>query len=199
MIVMKFGGTSVESAAAIRRVAGIVQAREGRRPLVVVSAMGKTTNRLLAAADKAAAGNLDDALRDAEELEAFHRREANTILAPERQAELDALLEREFSELEKTLSAIAEVGTVTPRLWDECAGYGERLSSAVVTLAFQSLGMKAKHVDARQVLVTDARHTQALPLYGRAYARFHERVAPLPNPKLDERTHHSPSELTTEG
>ena len=68
MIVMKFGGTSVESAAAIRRVAGIVQARESQRPLVVVSAMGKTTNRLLAAADKAAAGNLDAAHRDAEEL-----------------------------------------------------------------------------------------------------------------------------------
>ena len=39
MIVMKFGGTSVESAAAITRVAGIVQAREARRPVVVVSAM----------------------------------------------------------------------------------------------------------------------------------------------------------------
>src|ERR1041384_611755 len=44
MIVMKFGGTSVESAAAIERVAGIVKGREARRPVVVVSAMGKTTN-----------------------------------------------------------------------------------------------------------------------------------------------------------
>ena len=48
MIVMKFGGTSVESAAAIERVAAIVKARAARRPVVVVSAMGKTTNRLLA-------------------------------------------------------------------------------------------------------------------------------------------------------
>ena len=45
MIVMKFGGTSVESAAAIERVASIVRAREARRPVVVVSAMGKTTNK----------------------------------------------------------------------------------------------------------------------------------------------------------
>src|SRR5208282_2634625 len=50
MIVMKFGGTSVESAAAIERVAAIVKARAGRRPVVVVSAMGKTTNKLLAIA-----------------------------------------------------------------------------------------------------------------------------------------------------
>ncbi|MGO9241777.1 MAG: lysine-sensitive aspartokinase 3 [Bryobacteraceae bacterium] len=179
MIVMKFGGTSLESAAAIRRVASIVQARASQRPLVVVSAMGKTTNRLLAAADKAAAGNLDAAHRDAEELEAFHRREAESILPPARHGEMDALLEREFSDLEKTLAAIAEAGAVTPRLWDETAGYGERLSSALITMIFQSLGLRAAHVDARQILVTDGRHTQALPLYGRTYARFHDRVEPL--------------------
>jgi aspartate kinase len=179
MIVMKFGGTSVESAAAIRRVAGIVQARESLRPLVVVSAMGKTTNRLLAAADKAAAGNLDAAHRDAEELEALHRREAGSILPSSRHLEMDALLEREFSDLEKTLASIAEAGAVTPRLWDETLSYGERLSSALIAMIFQSLGLRATHVDARQILVTDGRHTQALPLYGRTYARFHDRVAPL--------------------
>jgi aspartate kinase len=179
MIVMKFGGTSIESAAAIRRVAAIVQARESQRPLVVVSAMGKTTNRLLAAADKAAAGNLDAAHRDAEELEAFHRREAGSILPSARHAELDTLLEQEFSNLDTTLAAIAEASAVTPRLWDETAGYGERLSSALITMVFQSLGVRATHVDARQILVTDGRHTQALPLYGRTYARLHDRVAPL--------------------
>ena len=51
MIVMKFGGTSVESAAALERVAGIVKSRLDRKPVVVVSAMGKTTNRLLKIAD----------------------------------------------------------------------------------------------------------------------------------------------------
>ena len=56
MIVMKFGGTSVESADAIERVAGIVHAREERQPVVVVSAMGKTTNKLLAIAAAAVAG-----------------------------------------------------------------------------------------------------------------------------------------------
>ena len=51
MIVMKFGGTSVESAAAIERVASIVRTRLERRPVVVVSAMGRTTNKLLAIAN----------------------------------------------------------------------------------------------------------------------------------------------------
>ena len=52
MIVMKFGGTSVESAAAIRRVAEVVRARADRHPVVVVSAMGKTTNKLLAIGER---------------------------------------------------------------------------------------------------------------------------------------------------
>jgi aspartokinase len=56
MIVMKFGGTSVESAAAIERVAGIVNERRDRHPVVVVSAMGKTTNKLLAIAAAAIEG-----------------------------------------------------------------------------------------------------------------------------------------------
>lgn len=179
MIVMKFGGTSVESAEAIGRVAGIVRARLDRKPLVVVSAMGKTTNRLLAAAEKAAAGNLGDALRDAEELLAYHRREAAWLAPGEKQAEAEAVLERRFEELESTLEKIAASGQVTPALWDETASYGERLSSELIALAFSAFGIPAAHVDARAVLVTDSRHMQALPLYSRTYARFKEKVAPL--------------------
>lgn len=183
MIVMKFGGTSVESAAAIERVARIVRARLERKPLVVVSAMGKTTNRLLAAADKAAAGNLGDALRDAEELLAYHRREAAALAPAEMRGEAEAALKQRFEELESTLEKIAASGEVTPALWDETASYGERLSSELIALAFPAFGIPAVHVDARSALVTDSRHTQALPLYSRTYARFKEKVAPL----LEER------------
>jgi aspartate kinase len=179
MIVMKFGGTSVESAAAIKRVAGIVAERISRKPLVVVSAMGKTTNRLLAAAGKAAAGNLEGALRDAEELRAFHQAEARAACGAAGSAALEVALAKHFGELEETLETVSREGQVTPALWDETASYGERLSSLVVTAAFTAAGMDVAHVDAREVLITDSRHTQALPLYSRTYARFEEKVAPL--------------------
>ena len=68
MIVMKFGGTSVESAAAIERIAGIVKARQDRRPVVVVSAMGKTTNKLLAIASSAIAGHREEYIRQIQDL-----------------------------------------------------------------------------------------------------------------------------------
>lgn len=179
MIVMKFGGTSVESAAAIERVAGIVRSQFARRPLVVVSAMGKTTNRLLAAAEKAAAGNLSDALRDLEELRAFHRKEAAAVIPKESVAAMDALLDNNFESLEGAVQEVARQGNFSPALWDEVASHGERLSSGLVALAFPNFGLPAAHLDARTVLITDSRHTQALPLYSRTYARFKEKAVPL--------------------
>ena len=58
MIVMKFGGTSVESAEAIERVAKIVASRSKRSPVVVVSAMAKVTDQLVTMGQQAASGNL---------------------------------------------------------------------------------------------------------------------------------------------
>jgi len=76
MIVMKFGGTSVESAEAIHRVAGIVRSQSARKPVVVVSAMGKTTNKLLVIAADAVAGELKPALEKLNELRELHVRDA---------------------------------------------------------------------------------------------------------------------------
>ena len=75
MIVMKFGGSSVESATAIQRVASIVRECD-RHPVVVVSAMGKTTDRLLAIAQFCAEGNTAAASRELASLRKFHSREA---------------------------------------------------------------------------------------------------------------------------
>lgn len=179
MIVMKFGGTSVESAEAIRRVASIVAARIELKPLVVVSAMGKTTNRILAAAEQAAAGNLADSLNGVEELKDYTRREALAASGEALSRQVDEILSREFSSLESCMEAIAGRGELTPALWDEATSHGERISSAVVALAFSGMGMNAAHLDAREVLITDSRHSQALPLYSRAYAKFKERAVPL--------------------
>ena len=61
MIVMKFGGTSVMDTAAIQRACGIVQERVDSRPLVVVSAMSKVTDQLLAMGRAAGSGNREPA------------------------------------------------------------------------------------------------------------------------------------------
>jgi aspartate kinase len=160
MIVMKFGGTSVESQAAIARVAGIVRASLGRKPVVVVSAMGKTTNRLLAMAQAAVGGKRDDALRMLHELRDFHLRESN----------MERTVDEHFQELTELVKGLAILGELTPRSLDAIASFGERLSSRIVTNFFQHHGIPAVHVDARKLIVTDNRHTNALPLLEDTYA-----------------------------
>src|SRR5882757_3288363 len=179
MIVMKFGGTSVESAAAIERVAAIVKARAGRHPIVVVSAMGKTTNKLLAMAQTAIEGKRDNYLRQLHDLRDFHSREARRVVPLAHRAELDRTLDDHFQELTELVKGIAVVGELTPRSIDAISSYGERLSSYIVSLAFGFFGLPAVHVDSRKVIVTDRRHTQAAPQYPETYKRLEATLPPL--------------------
>src|SRR5246127_1263748 len=172
MIVMKFGGTSVESAAAIQRVAGIVKARLDRRPVVVVSAMGKTTNKLLALADTAISGGRDDYVPHLHDLRDLHSGEARLVVPLSERADLDRFLDEHFQELTELVKGLAVLGELTPRSIDAISSYGERLSSYIVTPAFRHFGMPAEHVDSRDVLITDRRHTQAAPNFPETYARL---------------------------
>ena len=169
MIVMKFGGTSVESTEAIDRVTEIVRARVDRRPVVVVSAMGKTTNRLLAIASHAVAGRAHEAFTELDALRDYHDRESRV---PE-------VLDAHFRQLGELVRGLTVLGELTPRSLDAIASFGERLSSEIVTLRFRQAGLDAVHLDARTVIVTDNRHTQATPLYAQTDVRLTAVVPPL--------------------
>jgi len=179
LIVMKFGGTSVESAQAIERVASIVRARRDRHPIVVVSAMGKTTNKLLALAQSAIEGKRDEYIRQIHDLRDFHSREARLVVPLAHRAELDRTLDDHFQELTELVKGIAVLGELTPRSIDAISSYGERLSSYVVALAFEHFGLPSVHVDSRKLIVTDNRHTQAAPLFAETYARLGEMLPAL--------------------
>jgi aspartate kinase len=179
MIVMKFGGTSVESAAAIERVAGIVGARRERQPVVVVSAMGKTTNRLLALASDAVAGRRDEALEQLRTLREYHFENALALASEADEVEVERMLDKHFQELGELVKGLAVLGELTPRSVDAISSYGERLSSRIVTAAFRRAGLDAVHVDARRVMVTDGRHTQAAPLVEATRERLCAEAAPL--------------------
>ncbi|MBY0503170.1 MAG: lysine-sensitive aspartokinase 3 [Bryobacteraceae bacterium] len=162
MLIMKFGGSSVESAAAIERVAEIVRQRAPGPVVVVVSAIGKTTNRLLELAREAANGQRQSALVKLDDLRAQHFDIADHFGATH-------LIDQPFAELAEIVRGLAVLGELTPRSLDAVASYGERLSSVIVA---QALG--ARHADARDYLVTDERHTQAAPLYEATYSRLSE-------------------------
>jgi aspartate kinase len=179
MIVMKFGGSSVESAAAIERVAAIVKARVERKPVVVVSAMGKTTNKLLAIAQSSIRGERDDALAQLQDLREFHTRETRPVILDTDWPEAEKIIDRHFQELTELVKGFAVLGELSPRSVDAISSYGERLSSPLVALAFRRFGMDSVHFDSRQAVITDGRHTQAAPIFPLTYARLFAAVRPL--------------------
>ncbi len=179
MIAMKFGGSSVDSAAAIDRVTGIVRERLDRRPVVVVSAMARTTRRLLEAADAAAAGDRDGALAAYDEIETYHRRESHGLVPPAGRPALDAVLDPFFNELRTQLDEILSTRALTPRSADAVASCGELLASQILSFALTHTGVDAAWVDCRRVIVTDHEFTRARPLYGPTDARLRETLLPL--------------------
>jgi aspartate kinase len=184
MIVMKFGGTSVESAAAIERVASIVKGQNDRRPVVVVSAMGKTTNKLLAIASAAVNGQRDHSIQQLDELREFHLREARQVVAASDWGETEHVIGEHFKELTELAGGLTVLGELSPRSVDAISSYGERLSSVLVALAFRHFGIDVAHVDSRSVIVTDNRHTQALPVYSLTNSRLSDTVLPLAKEKV---------------
>ncbi len=176
---MKFGGTSVEDARAIDRVASIVKGRQHERPFVVVSAMAKVTDQLLAMAAAAGEGQREKALAISRALRERHYNAAGELLATGLHTDLHTDLGAEFDSLDELLRGISAVGELTPRTSDYVVSFGERLSSMVVTAAFLARDLPASLVDARQVIITDAQHSRAVPQVGEINHRLQVHVKPL--------------------
>jgi aspartate kinase len=177
MIVMKFGGSSVASATAIEWVAGIVESRLEDRPVVVVSAMGKTTDRLEEAVQHAARGSAYSAWCLFEELRRFHFQEAKRLLGASSVGVIEKRIAPKFRDLHCLLIDLEEGRKLTPSLKDEVLSFGERLSSELVAAAFERKGMRTTHVNACDVIVTDDSFTHATPLYWETYAKLRRIVA----------------------
>jgi len=162
MIVMKFGGTSVQDAKAIDRVAHIVQAG-WRIVRVVVSAMARVTDSLLAMGKAAGSGDRKTALKMARALRERHYETAGELLGTALFTEFHGDLGADFEDLDELLRGIGAVGEITPRTYDNVASFGEVLSSKIVAAAFVARGLPGAHVDSRHCLLTDGSYMRAVP------------------------------------
>jgi aspartate kinase len=195
LVVMKFGGTSVEDAVAIHRTAGIVAGRRTKeqQPIVVVSAMAKVTDQLLAAANAASRSDRSGALAITARLRSRHKEVACRLTAQARGQEISQCddvtgpayaasqtwIDAEFDALDEILRGLAAVGELTPRINDMIVSYGERLSSRMIAEAFAARGLDSVHVDSRAFIITDAQHGKAIPLDALIEERLKEHVLPL--------------------
>jgi aspartate kinase len=181
LVVMKFGGTSVEDPAAIGRTAAIVAGRvaSGKSPVVVVSAMAKVTDQLLRAAAAAAMGDRTGALAISSRLRSRHRDTACALVKTAADiAELQCMIDEKFDALDEVLRGLAAILELTPRIADLIVSHGERLSSRIVAAAFRERGVDAVHADAREFIVTDSEFQKAAPLHDVIEKKAPEKLLP---------------------
>jgi aspartate kinase len=162
-LVMKFGGTSVGSAAAIQNLIEIVRAAraEWARVAVIVSAMSGVTDALLNGAYAAARGEDVLPAQIAATLRAKHC-EALHALAPEAE-DVHSAISAGVDEYASLCHAIRVLGEASPRALDAIASLGERMSAPLVAAALLRADISAQAVDAARVVVTDAVFQSASP------------------------------------
>ncbi len=160
LTILKFGGSSVGSAPALRRAAAIATHELPHGGLVVVSALKGTTDRLLDAALAAGAGDPASARAKAEAIRLHHEEVANELgLASAVEESWTPL----FHRLQALLEGMSLFGGAAPRAKDELLSVGETLSARLVAALFAEAGLPARFRDAREALRTDGRHGAARP------------------------------------
>jgi len=173
MIVLKFGGASLASSALIKRVASIVLSQMHHDPVVVVSALGDTTDRLIEILGFASRAESYLSWKSQEDLKSYHFCVAEDLLGTDQLESVDGYIRQVFRDLHVRMLEVCEgERAVTPELRDWVLSLGEDLSSRIIVAALRSIGIDASHMDARKLILTDDHFTDAEPQYWETYARI---------------------------
>ncbi len=167
MIVMKFGGSSLRDAERIHEVSQLIRINLQEKPIVVASAMGKTTDMLLEAGKKALAG-----LVDIKAISDLHLKATQDLKTPDQ--EIRALL-KELEDLLKGISLIKELSKKTS---DYLVSFGERLSVRVLAPFLAQNGIPAKFFDAWDLGLNSDSNFGSAEVLPESYARIEQTLAP---------------------
>jgi aspartate kinase len=165
-LVIKFGGTSVGNASAIRQAASIAHdlQREGHEVVVVTSAMSGVTDLLLNGAQAASRAELGRFLEIASSIRSKHAEAAAALFSdPTRRAVALEPIDHRLTELSRLAEALAVLGEASPRALDAVAALGERMSIHLLAGAIRELGSRSHAVEASTVVRTDAVYQSAVP------------------------------------
>jgi len=184
-IVMKFGGTSLADATAIKNAAAIVeQFHKGNRIAVVASAMNDTTDHLIKLGELAQKGQLWEAKNLLSRIQAAHLNatksfagtKTNHLASKELLGKVNALL----SSLERSVEGIGQLRELTLRSRDYLLSFGERLSVPILTTALAQKGLKAQAFTGSDAgIVTDNNFGEAKPLAEISTHQIQQRLGPL--------------------
>ena len=174
MKVFKFGGASVSTVERVENVGRILEKYTGEKLLIIVSAMGKTTNGLEKVAEAFFDGKKDEALRLFEQLKQEHLSMYRTLLADTSQT---TLLADFFTEVEWLLHDKPVRGY--DYYYDQIVCIGEMLSSAIVSAYLNKAGVSNEWVDVRDIIRTDDNFRDARVDWKASAQKVNEAVRPL--------------------
>ncbi|XP_007032011.2 PREDICTED: aspartokinase 2, chloroplastic isoform X1 [Theobroma cacao] len=145
--VMKFGGSSVASAERMREVADLILSFPNERPVIVLSAMGKTTNKLLLAGEKAVSCGVTnvDTIEELSFIKELHYRTTDELGVDR------SIVDGHLEELEQLLKGIAMMKELTLRTKDYLVSFGECMSTRIFAAYLNKIGVKARQYDAFEV------------------------------------------------
>ena len=181
-LTMKFGGTSVGSVEAHVQAAGIVleQVQKWDRLAIVVSAMSGVTDSLAHGARTAAAGDDQTYRAIAADLRVRHYRTVDELLSPDgERAQMLAMVDEYLDEFTVFCRSVHVLGEVTPRAMDAITSLGERINARMMAALLRRRGLKSQAVDATELIVTDGKFQNAVPLMDATRARVADRLTPL--------------------
>jgi aspartate kinase len=180
MIVMKFGGSSVKDGAMIEKVIEIIASRLDRNPLVVLSAMGDTTDLLQQSAEEARLGNESDALNILEEdIADLHIETIEHLMTEEKNKEnLKSNIRNHVEEIGTLLKGLAILGELTSRSLDAVLSHGEQMSTRILATAIAERDFEVEWFDAREIIQTDQRFSEATPILQETELRAKNRILP---------------------
>ncbi|MDR0722361.1 MAG: bifunctional aspartate kinase/homoserine dehydrogenase I [Treponema sp.] len=185
MRVLKFGGTSLGSAEAIRKVVEIIKDKEhsGKVAVVVASAMTGMTDGLIELARRAQTGDRAY-IGLAQNMQNQHQAVAAAFLTGTEIDTVVASITRAFEELIRILDGVAILRELSPRTLDGVMSFGERLSAFLLAQILSASKVPAAYLDTRELIITDNHHGNAQVLGSKTAARirafFQGLSAPLP-------------------
>lgn len=162
MLVLKFGGTSMGSADAIKQVVDIVRNKLNESAvMVVVSAMSGTTDLLLNCGTKASAS--DESYKDIlKQLETRHLDTVKALIPVQQQSSVLSMVKKYCNEIEDICNGIFLLGESSLRTKDKLMSYGELLSSTIIHAAFNTNGSTSVWKDARELICTNSNFSNAI-------------------------------------
>jgi aspartate kinase len=182
LLVIKFGGTSVGTAEALRQAATISAdlRLQGHQLVVVASAMSGVTDLLLAGAHAATAGHVAEVVNISAALRRRHSEAAQVLIPAENDRHaVVGVIEQRLSDFARLAEALAVLGEASPRALDAVASLGERMSVPLLAGTLRAQGAAAEAIDATELVRTDGLFQAAAPQMTETRHLTHARLLPL--------------------